>query len=84
MIMKKRKYKKGQHKLRDDVYGLTIMSGDARKTWRGFLVDKNHFDVKHPQLIINPRQDRISIDNGRPTPEEDDQLPFGEGNREDL
>lgn len=82
--MKKRSYKKGQHKLRDDIYGLTIMSGDASKTWRNLLVDKAFFDEKHPQLIINPRQDKISIVNGRPTPEDDESLPFGEGNVDDL
>lgn len=82
--MKKRYYKRGEHKVRDDIYGLTEMSGDMQKTWDNKLVNKDFFDEKHPQLIINPRQDKISIVNARPTPEDDESLPFGEGSAEDL
>jgi len=82
--VKKRHYQPGQHKVRDDIYGLTEMSGDMMMTWDNKLVVKEFFDEKHPQLIINPRQDKISITNARVTPEDDSELTFGEGNAEDL
>lgn len=82
--MKKRSYIKGDHKVRDDIYGLTEMASDMRLTWDNKLVHKDFFDEKHPQLILNPRQEHISIKNGRPTPEDDESLNFGEGRVEDL
>lgn len=82
--MKQRHYQKDDHKVRDDIYGLTEMASEMRMTWDNKLVHKDFFDEKHPQLIINPRQDKISIVNARPTPEDDDCLTFGEGNAEDL
>ena len=80
----KRHYRKGDHKVRDDIYGLTEMASDMRLTWDNKLVHKDFYDVKHPQLIINPRQDNTSINNARPTPEDDASLTFGEGVAEDL
>lgn len=82
--MKKRHYRKGDHKVRDDIYGLTEMHSDMRTTWDNKLVHKDFFDVKHPQLIIYPKQEKISIIDARPTPEDDNLLTFGEGKAEDL
>lgn len=82
--MEKRHYRKGDHKVRDDIYGLTEMASNMSMTWDNKLVNKDFFDVKHPQLIINPRQEKISVPNARPTPEDDSLLPMGEGSREDL
>lgn len=74
----------GDHKVRDDVYGLTYLRSECVFTWDNKLVPKDYFDEKHPQLTINPRHDNIAIKDARPTPEDDSQLNFGEGSAADL
>jgi len=84
--MKKHKMKArpGDHKVRDDLTGFTYMRSECQFTWDNKLVPSEYFDEKHPQLIVKPHQDKISVANPRPTPEDDANLPFGEGNRDDL
>lgn len=60
------------------------MHSDTRLTWDNKRVATDEWEEKHPQLIIYPRQDKIAVDDARPTPEDDNDLPFGEGNRNDL
>lgn len=74
----------GDHKVRDDVYGLTYLRSECELTWDGLLSPSDHFDEKHPQLTIKPRHDKIAIKDARPTPEDDSQLVFGVGKAEDL
>ena len=80
----KDKYRPGDFKVRCDNTGLTYMDSECAVQWDGLKVSKENFDIKHPQLIIYPHQDKIAVDNARPTAENDDDLPFGEGNRNDL
>lgn len=84
VIKHQEKYRPGQHKVRDDITGLTTMSGRTRVQWNGLLVDDSSFEEKHPQLIIYPRNDKIAVEEARPTPEDDNDLPFGEGNASEL
>ena len=77
-------YRPGDYKVRSDESGLTIMNSETRLTWEGYKVHKSEWEEKHPQLILNPRDDKISVDNPRPTSESDADLPFGEGNKDDL
>lgn len=77
-------YKPGDFKVRSDESGLTVMNSECQLTWRGLKVHHSEWDPKHPQLIIYPRQDRIQVNNPRPTSEDDSDLPFGEGNADDL
>ena len=74
----------GDFKVRSDESGLTVMNSETRLTWKGYKVAKDEWDEKHPQLIIYPRTDKISVENPRPTPEDDSQLNFGEGDPNDL
>ena len=74
----------GDHKVRCDVSGLTFLRSECRITWDNKLVGKQYYDEKHPQLILKPRQDNISIKDARPTPEDDSLLPSGEGNPNKL
>ena len=83
-IKHKMKYRPGQHKVRDDISGLTTMSGRTMEQWNDLIVDKSSFEEKHPQLIIYPRRDKIAVDEARPTPEDDNDLPFGEGDASEL
>ena len=80
----KAKYRAGDFKVRSDESGFTVMNSETRLTWRGYKVTQQEFDEKHPQLIIYPRNDRIAVENARPTPEDDADLNFGEGNADDL
>ena len=80
----KNKYVAGDYKVRCDVSGLTVMNSKTMITWDNKKVAVSEWDPKHPQLILHPRQDKISVDNPRPTPELDSELPFGEGKAEDL
>lgn len=77
-------YRAGDFKVRSDESGFTVMNSETRLTWEGYKVHASEWDEKHPQLIIYPHQDKISVDNARPTPELDEDLPFGEGNKDDL
>ena len=77
-------YRAGDFKVRSDESGLTVMDSETRVTWEGYKVHTSEWDPKHPQLIIYPHQDKISVDNPRPTSELDEDLPFGEGNANDL
>ncbi len=78
------KYRAGDFKVRSDESGLTVMNSDTRLDWKGNKVAKSEWEEKHPQLIIYPRQDKISVNNPRVTPEDDDELTFGEGDADDL
>lgn len=77
-------YRPGDYKVRSDESGLTVMNSETRLTWDGHKVAKSEFEEKHPQLIIYPHDDKISVNNPRPTSENDADLPFGEGNADDL
>jgi len=74
----------GDYKVRDDITGFTYMRSECKFTWDNKLAPKEFYDEKHPQLIVKPRQDKISVADPRPTPEDDANLPFGEGNKDDL
>ncbi len=80
----KKVYKPGDFKVRSDESGLTVMNSETKLTWRGLKVHESEWDEKHPQLIIYPRQDKIQVNNSRPTSENDDDLPFGEGDIDEL
>lgn len=84
MARYKRSIHMGDWKVRDDVYGLTYLASETTKTWDNLIVPKDYFDVKHPQLEIKARRDRIAVPEARPTSESDSDLPFGEGNPNDL
>ena len=80
----KEKYKPGDFKVRSDESGFTVMNSETQVTWEGYKVLSSEWDEKHPQLIIYPHEERISVHNPRPTSENDADLPFGEGNADDL
>lgn len=77
-------YRAGDFKVRSDISGLTVMNSDCSVTWKGYKVPPEDFDPKHPQLIIYPKTDNIAVQNARPTSENDNDLPWGEGNKNDL
>lgn len=77
-------YRAGDFKVRSDESGFTVMNSDTRLDWKGYKVAKSEWEKKHPQLIIYPREDKISVNNPRVTPEDDSELVFGEGNAADL
>lgn len=77
-------YRAGDFKVTSDESGLTVMNSETLLTWTGAKVLFSEWEAKHPQLTIRPHQDKISVDNPRPTSELDDGLPFGEGNANDL
>ncbi len=79
-----RKYVAGDFKVISDESGLTGMNSDTRLDWKGYKVFDSEWEEKHPQLIIYPRQDKIAVNNPRPESENDADLPWGEGNAEDL
>ena len=83
-IKHRQKYRPGDYKVRSDESGLTVMNSECRVTWRGHKVRANEFDIKHPQLTLHPRNDKIAVRDPRPTSENDDDLPWGEGNKNDL
>lgn len=80
----KMKYRPGDYKIRCDNSGLTYMNSDCVLQWDGLKVARENFEVKHPQLIIYPHEDRVDINNPRPTSENDDDLPWGVGVADDL
>ncbi len=80
----KAKYIPGDFKVRSDESGFTVLNSDTRLDWKGHKVAKSEFEPKHPQLIIYPREDKISVNNPRVTPEDDDELIFSETTAADL
>jgi hypothetical protein len=80
----KARYVPGDYKVRSDESGLTVMDSDTRLTWEGYKVARSEWDPKHPQLILYPRSERVGVNNPRPTSENDADLPWGEGNANDL
>ena len=80
----KMQYKPGDFKVRSDESGFTVMNSETQLTWEGYKRHKSEWDPKQPQLIIYPHDDRIAVHNSRPTSEDDADLPFGEGNANDL
>lgn len=77
-------YRAGDFKLISDESGFTVMASQTRVTWEGYRVLSSEWDPKHPQLIIYPHEDKISVDNPRPESDLDSDLLFGEGNANDL
>lgn len=78
------KYKPGDYKVRSDESGLTVMNSETRLDWKGNKVALSEWEEKHPQLIIYPRNDKISVNNPRVTPEDDAELDFSEVKVSDL
>ena len=77
-------YRPGDFKVRSDESGLTVMNSQTRLTWDNHKVLFSEWEPKHPQLIIYPHDDHIAVNNPRPTSENDADLPFGEGDANDL
>lgn len=50
----------------DDVTGLIKKRSECRLTWDNLLVADDQWDVKHPQLIIKPKQDNPAVPLARP------------------
>lgn len=80
----KKVYRPGDYKIRSDESGFTVMDSETRLTWEGHKVAKSEWEKKEAQLIIYPHDDKISVENPRPTSDLDADLPFGEGNADDL
>ena len=77
-------YRPGDFKVRSDESGFTVMDSETRLTWEGHKVAKSEWEKKESQLIIYPLEDNITVHNPRPTSELDEDLPFGEGNADEL
>lgn len=63
---RKTRMKLGDHLVQCDVTGQVCFRSEARKTWRGLLVSKQNWDVKHPQLTINVPPENIAVADARP------------------
>ena len=74
----------GDHKVLCDSCGLTYMRSECQLNWRNLLQCRECFDIKHPQLIVRGKADKIAVDITRPEPEDDESLPFGEGKANEL
>lgn len=77
-------FRAGDHKVLCDSCGLTYMRSECKLNWRNLLQCEECYDVKHPQLNVRPVKENIAVDIARPEPENDAELRFGEGNKEDL
>lgn len=78
------KYESGDYLVTCDTTGQVVLRSETKLNWRGVLQRLSTFDPKHPQLEIYGRDEEISVENPRPTSDNDDDLNFGEGNKDDL
>ncbi len=60
--------RRGQHLIIDDIDGRKISSADAVTDWRGFVMSKENWSEKHPQLTIRGRDERINVTPTRTRP----------------
>jgi len=66
-------YKKGQWNVLCDYSGFEIASGDAKRTWDGFVVHKRFWENRQPQDFVRGVKDNIATPPHmtRPDPEDD-------------
>lgn len=67
--IKKNYFKSGDHNAICDLSGQKYKRSDLVRNWRNQLVARQHFEEKHPQLMIRPRQERIAVDDARTDPD---------------
>ena len=60
-IVKRNKYVKGSHNSVSDLSGQKYKRKDMCLTWQNYLVGKDEYFEKQPQLNIRSRPDRPSI-----------------------
>ncbi len=78
------KFRAGDFLVISDESGFACWNSDTKVDWKGYKTIASEYDAKHPQLIIYPRQDKISVNNPRPQIAEDDDLTFGVGIASEL
>lgn len=49
----------------DDIDGQKYKRSVMLKNWKNQLVSKTNFEVKHPQLTIRPRKEKIAVSDTR-------------------
>jgi len=75
--------KPGDYYIICDKTGFKVLRSEARMQWNGLLVRKESWTPRHPQDVVQPKYDDISVRDARP---EGDYyfLSPGEVKREDL
>jgi len=63
--MRRRAPRLGNHLVIDDLTGHKYRNDEMRFTWQGFLVHKDDWDPKHPQLDLRGRSEKISVPDAR-------------------
>lgn len=63
---RKNRFISGDYNIISDLTGQKIKRSEAKFTWDGFLVEKTHWEPKHPQLDIKGRAEDISVPDPRP------------------
>lgn len=56
----------GDHKVICDRSGFECLRSECRLEWNGKLVRKDFWEPRHPQDIIRPRREDISVPDARP------------------
>lgn len=51
-----------------DVCGFEFKSNELKKDWRGLMVCKKDFELRHPQDFIKVRPEKVSVEWTRPEP----------------
>lgn len=56
----------GDHNVISDYSGQKLKRSDCRYTWDGWLVGKDEWEPKQPQLDIKGRDEQIAVADTRP------------------
>jgi len=59
-------YHYGDHLVICDRCGFRYRRSQVKKEWTGFMVCAKCFDVKHPQLDLKVRGDKVGVKDPRP------------------
>ena len=63
-------FKPGAHNVICDRTGFKIKSTHARKEWNGRLVRRESWEPRHPQDLIEARQEAPGVRDARPRPDD--------------
>ena len=63
---RKNKYIAGDYNVISDYSGQKLKRSECRFTWDGWLVGKEEWEPKQPQLDIKGRDEKIGVPDSRP------------------
>lgn len=60
------RYSPGDWNVIDQQSGFRKKASEVRRQWDGLIVDKDHWESRHPQDFVRAKRDRQAVHNPRP------------------